>query len=386
MSQQFNVKDLLSNDFSCEKNSTQQINLIKLNDFKNFLIYVYGYGRGFITLKTFLLDKYSLNIEGVFDKKFCTTLLNDDNQNYKLLNPLEFKLTNIENSIAIISTGNLSYQNEIKKNLRDIGFNKIVTAFEIYEYHLSHESIEFSQQPYYYLNKAKDRINSAFKLLTDEKSRLIFCQLLKIYSGEKSSLMSCDPIVEQYFPKDVPLSKGLKKFINCGSFDGDTVRQLVDLHGPISTLACFEPDNSNFNKLTKYLYENSNSIADQIIAFPCGVYNVNTQLRFSAGNMVNSSITDTGESVIQCVSIDEALPNFFPTYINMDIEGSELDAIQGAILTIKKYKPDLGICVYHKPDHLWNTILVLHEFVGTYKFYLRNYTGYPAETVLYCTH
>ena len=150
-------------------------------------------------------------------------------------------------------------------------------------------------------------------------------------------------------------------------------------------LACFEPDAENYNNLTKYLSEHSENIASQIFAFPCGVYSENKQLYFSSGNKINSSVSEHGDGLIQCVAIDSALPDFAPTYINMDIEGSEPDAIQGASKTIAKFKPDLAICVYHKPDHLWNIALEISKLSSSYQFYLRNYTGYPAETVLYCT-
>ena len=50
---------------------------------------------------------------------------------------------------------------------------------------------------------------------------------------------------------------------------------------------------------------------------------------------------------------------------------------------IKKHHPKLAVCVYHSPDHIWTIPQFLHELVPEYKFYLRNYTGFTSETVLY---
>lgn len=69
----------------------------------------------------------------------------------------------------------------------------------------------------------------------------------------------------------------------------------------------------------------------------------------------------------------------------MDIEGAELEALYGAKTLIKTWNPDLAIAVYHKPEHLWEIALYLSTLVPKYKFYLRNYTGGVAETILYAT-
>ena len=69
----------------------------------------------------------------------------------------------------------------------------------------------------------------------------------------------------------------------------------------------------------------------------------------------------------------------------MDIEGEELRALRGARGIISVAKPDLAICVYHKPSHVWEALNLLSEFVPNYKFSLRNYTGFAIETVLYAS-
>ena len=71
------------------------------------------------------------------------------------------------------------------------------------------------------------------------------------------------------------------------------------------------------------------------------------------------------------------------SFVSMDIEGEELRALRGASQLLCEKGPDLGICVYHHPDQIWEIPTFLLEL--NYNIYFRNYTGYAAETVLYAT-
>lgn len=88
-------------------------------------------------------------------------------------------------------------------------------------------------------------------------------------------------------------------------------------------------------------------------------------------------------SVIETTSIDEILDGGEATYIKMDIEGAEYEALLGAKKTIKNYKPKLAISIYHKRCDIWEIPILLLSYNSDYKFYLRTYSFSGNDTVLY---
>ena len=81
-------------------------------------------------------------------------------------------------------------------------------------------------------------------------------------------------------------------------------------------------------------------------------------------------------------SLDFLLAGEIPTYIKMDIEGAEVDALKGAINSIHENLPILAISVYHHQDHIWSIPSMLHALSAGYKFYLRRYTAHVLDDLV----
>jgi FkbM family methyltransferase len=344
---------------------------------------VYGGGSGFNTLETFILTKYNIKPYAVVDEKYSEELTKEG---VLYLSPKMLQTRkDLLNYSMIVSIGNKKFREQAIFNLQNMGFHIITHAFDIFEYHLAYSNNNFEVNSKDILLANITRILSAYELLSDKKSRKIFRQLLKFYFSGNIEVINNDPLIDQYFPRDIEI-KSFSRFINCGSYDGDTIRCLNSKIGRIEELICIEPDKTNFDKLNKYISENLDLIANKVIIYPCGLSDSEQVIKFNSGSNVNSSIGRGGDSYIQTISLDNVLFNFRPTYINMDIEGSEKEAIQGASKTISNNIVDLAIAIYHRPEDLWTILLKINEIKKDYNFYIRNYTGRPAETVLYCIH
>lgn len=65
------------------------------------------------------------------------------------------------------------------------------------------------------------------------------------------------------------------------------------------------------------------------------------------------------------------------TFLKMDIEGSELEAMKGAEQHIRKDKPKLAVCSDHNNHHIYEIPRLMKEYNPQYKLYMR-YNG-PAH-------
>lgn len=78
---------------------------------------------------------------------------------------------------------------------------------------------------------------------------------------------------------------------------------------------------------------------------------------------------------VNCIRLDDWFKenNVEPTFIKMDIEGAEVGALKGAAEAIKRLKPKLAICLYHKLTDMWEVPLLIKSMVPEYKLYCRKH-------------
>jgi len=70
-------------------------------------------------------------------------------------------------------------------------------------------------------------------------------------------------------------------------------------------------------------------------------------------------------------------------FIKMDIEGTELEALKGALHTLRIFRPKLAIAVYHRLSDFFDIPGFIESLNLGYKFYLRHFSIHSEETILF---
>lgn len=217
-------------------------------------------------------------------------------------------------------------------------------------------------------------IKSAFSLWNDEFSRREYLAQLKFRILGEFDTLSAPVPQESYFPDDLFDLLPDEKFIDCGAFDGVTVRHFLKRQKEYSgKTVAYEPDPSNFGLLKQYISELPTGVSTNIIPLPYAVGAKHETVHFDANGTMGSAISKNGKIQVECVTLDENLNELQvrPTYIKMDIEGSELQALSGATYLVQREMPILAICSYHCYDDLWRIPLYIHSLSSDYRLFLR---------------
>ncbi len=229
----------------------------------------------------------------------------------------------------------------------------------------------------------KDSILSLREDLCDQKSIEAFDD----YIYQKLSGEYFKPFDKgQYFDSDIiGMAKG-EVFVDCGAYNGDTMDAFISIMRKEAIddyrIFAYEADKANSDKIVAKYGNDS-----RIKVFDIGVWNRSDVIYFEDGSNVHSHAISNGDTTgmnqIRVDSIDNTLNGESVTFIKMDIEGSEVEALHGAEKTIRMSHPKLAISVYHKRDDLINIPSLIKSISPDYRFYFRNYHQCGSEAVLY---
>jgi len=178
----------------------------------------------------------------------------------------------------------------------------------------------------------KDVIMEINSYLGDEKSRHVYLNIWKYRISHKRKYIHGLRDKNQYFDTEL-IKLGEKEcYVDCGAYRGD-------MEGKIGFLG-------NTEEACRISEENSNT-------------------------------------VISTVTIDKVAGGRRVTFIKMDVEGAELRSLKGAEKIIERDHPRLAVSIYHSPEDMVDIIRYMKRRYPFYTLYVRHYTSFYADTVMY---
>jgi len=297
--------------------------------------------------------------------------------------PQDAPQTRDHNNVVILGIHN--YQADTPRIIRtlcDTGFKRIISIVELYDHFGSQLGIRYWLTSRSFYPPLVGVLEQLDNLWADKVSQSLYRAIIEFRLTGDATLLPAPDLGTQYHPQDIPAPKAPIRFVDCGAFDGDTLADFCKIGLPVEAVAAFEPDLINFGKLVNFVSQETK--LTNVSLWPCGVYSSTTQLGFETGKNMASGISASGRALIQCIALDDAIPTFAATFIKMDIEGAEYDALLGARKIINNHLPRLAVSVYHRPEHLWQLPLLVESIIpGKYNFYMRSHALNDFELVLY---
>src|SRR5205814_9194585 len=159
-----------------------------------------------------------------------------------------------------------------------------------------------------------------------------------------------------YFPSDVlPTLSPDTTFIDCGAYDGDTIRQFLKRQGgQFRDIFAFEPDENNCRRLREYVSSLGAERAQRIHVYNAGVGSTRASVRFESTGNMSAMLSTAGDTEVEVLPLQEVIKeNGGHIYLKYDVEGAEREALQGTEELIRRAEPILAVSIYHKPDDLW---------------------------------
>lgn len=362
----------------------------------------------------------SLRVNGIEPLAFCDNLAGHDP--VCGLRVMAFSELKSEYPDALVIVASIKYRDAIRQQLLENGFprDRVLCADERTDPDLLFAYLTFGAQEcvsafsrpeitraiHSELEADREMLDSVYEALSDPLSREMFVRRIALFASgadfESTVSFIRDfsiPVAEcglgvdvhgrenvYYFTNDLIELGTDEVLLDGGAFDGDSVQAFAEactLAGkPYERIHCFEPDPTNYAKLRRNTggYRAINYTTD-------AMWDRRETLRFMSAEQCSipegAAIAPDGDITVSTISIDEYLQGRRCSFIKMDIQGAELEALRGARETLLKYKPKLAISAYHKRKDIYEIPYLIRQIRPDYQMHLRHLGSFLYDTVLF---
>lgn len=240
----------------------------------------------------------------------------------------------------------------------------------------------------------QDRLERIFSCLADTQSQEVFAGRVKV-SITGNNGYRVRSLYSEYRHPLFTIPEGsniIDGGVGGAGEEGVGVTQwLAEKAGLTGHVYSFEPEPQNCAEALEALRSYPNVTLSRV-----GLWDKEEMATFEAHgrqNLGSRIVTDQQDSQKHSIQVqlttidrfvlDQTLPRV--DVIKLDVEGADLAALHGAEETLRRFTPDLMVCLYHRLDD----IFLIPEFIINldlgYRIYLGHHTPLSRTTVLYAT-
>ena len=241
----------------------------------------------------------------------------------------------------------------------------------------------------FFLEKHKTELASARALFSDERSRLLFDDMLEAKRTGRIEPLFRDVSSPEEVYAELLRPKKYRICMDLGAYTGDSAGEWRRMMPNLQRILCMEPDASSYRRLCRYAEETDGGV----LPLRAAAWDKEEMLLFSSKGNRNSTLLSAGFGA-KTDAVPGMPPDLFVRksvgdrpgerqrqridFIKYDVEGAERRALLGSRQILREDAPDLLLSLYHRPEDLFDLPLLLRELLpGGYRFYLRRMDGFP---------
>lgn len=347
-------------------------------------------------------------VNSSLEEDICISKLNDD----KFKNTVKHILEEIQNPFVCNNEWDTMFYNflkEVKSKSIEEMVSILVGAFNKFKSQVSFENVNnfikyFDQFKFWGSFDPENGDYTTFRLRAENikmhlydylhlyrrledylSKRTLLSILLNWAMLDMKNIHLVKSIFKDYYEPDIFPDNKDDVFVDCGAYIGDSIFNYLNSYGVhYKKIYAYEVSKDTIEVLNKNI-EAANVpnviVKNKGVGCENGFMYIESNIESSANKLTDNPLSEKVEIVKLDDDIDDKI-----TFIKMDIEGAEKDALKGAARTIKENMPKLAICVYHGYDDLLDIPELIDSINPNYKFYLRHNGGnaIPTEFVLLC--
>lgn len=186
------------------------------------------YGMGTVGKEVYqLLISHGLPVQGILDRKAGSgaqwrgvPVLRPDDESISVAQRQTSHLVIGIFNAYVDTTALIAY-------LTELGYAKITNFLDLHHQFSVRLGDRFWLTSRVYYRQLEPVILAGYQLWADDASRALYVAMLRFRFGGDYSVLPLPDLESQYLPTDVPAWSSPMRLIDCGAYDGDTIRQML---------------------------------------------------------------------------------------------------------------------------------------------------------------